>query len=224
MPSHWLSQQSSKKRTPNTHKMPSKSPQKNSAGNAISPPPQTLKTRNSPQESSHTQPCYDVPAQAKLRLTSLPDDIFSKPARVRQFACTTRTFIRLIAVFAVVVSAVFARPLHELEHAGTGSAIQSGRSAACSCGHLHGSARTQKHPADRRSGNDQSLPPNDQRDGTHSHHSCGICLAFGLQTPAETAEAVSLEFLRQPVASEPARPQRRSDVAPLPPLRGPPAV
>jgi len=143
---------------------------------------------------------------------------------VRQFSRTIRTFTRLTAVFAVVVSAVFARPLHELEHTGTGTATQSRRSATCSCGHLHGFARTQKHPADRRSGNDHSLPPDDQRDGTHSHHSCGICLAFGLQTPAETAEAVSLEFLSLPVASEPARPQRRSDVAPLPPLRGPPAV
>ncbi|MFM7166870.1 MAG: hypothetical protein ACKO3T_16655 [Planctomycetaceae bacterium] len=133
-----------------------------------------------------------------------------------------QTFTRLTAVLAVVLSAVFARPLHELEHAASGT--PDARAAACSCGHLHGQIRPQNRQAQDCPPHGRGLPPAEQNDGTHSHHSCGICLAFGLQTPVSAVSTVPLECLILPLAGAPQQPQCSAGIPLLPPLRGPPAV
>jgi len=125
------------------------------------------------------------------------------------------------AVLAVVVSAVFARPLHELEHAAAASGTPDARAATCNCGHLHGQIRPQNQQARSRPPHGRGLSPAQQNDGTHSRHSCEICLAFGLQTSVAEVATVRLECLILPMTAAPAQ-HLRAAIPLLPPLRGPP--
>lgn len=143
---------------------------------------------------------------------------------MRQFASAIQTLTRLAAVLAVAFSAVFARPLHELEHSGSATQSRVGRIATCSCGHLHGQRpRAESLPA-RRPVDNPAVPSSEQQDGGHNHQSCGICLAFGLQTPAEFLPAASLECLQLSATCQASQPQCSKAVPVVPPLRGPPVA
>ena len=84
--------------------------------------------------------------------------------------------LRIALLLAIGISAVLAKPLHELEHSGPG--IESG-GASCSCGHLHAAHRSRRTAA----ADSQNVPgPSDPKHG-HQHDECQICLTFWLQTP-----------------------------------------
>lgn len=100
---------------------------------------------------------------------------------VSAFASIDRPCLRIALWLAISISALFGRPLHELEHA-----PQSSPEAAhtCSCSRLHGRLHFQpvaKPAVGDHSGNPDSGQP-DSGD-THQHGQCQICLTFWLQAP-----------------------------------------
>lgn len=86
-----------------------------------------------------------------------------------------RSLIRLAAVVATVVSALFGPALHLLQHT-----ADAGDTTARTCACVHGSTTTVPDCADDASGNETPDPSKSSHDPSH----CSICLTYLLQTPA----------------------------------------
>ena len=84
--------------------------------------------------------------------------------------------LRIALWLAIGVSALLAKPLHELEHSGPG--VKSG-GVSCSCSHLHGVHKGRRTAV---AGSPNVPGPVDPASG-HQHDECQICLTFWLQTP-----------------------------------------
>ncbi|MFN9824835.1 MAG: hypothetical protein ACK58J_11840 [Planctomyces sp.] len=131
--------------------------------------------------------------------------------------------MRLTAVLAVVFSAVFARPLHELEHSGTAVSSATDR-PTCSCSHLHGHGHSSSLPNPMSDGDSGRQPEQRQPDGSHSHNSCSICLAFWLQSPFGPVQHFAADLIVERLADAELTSQCGVQALCLPPLRGPPAA
>jgi hypothetical protein len=84
--------------------------------------------------------------------------------------------LRIALWLAIGVSALLAKPLHELEHSGPG--VKSG-GVSCSCGHLHSAHKVRGTAV---AGSPNVPAPVDPASG-HQHDECQICLTLWLQTP-----------------------------------------
>ena len=88
----------------------------------------------------------------------------------------TDSRLRIALWLAIGLSALLAKPLHELEHSGSGAKAGG---ASCSCGHLHAAHRSRRTAA----AGSQDVPGSSDPQHGHQHDECQICLTFWLQTP-----------------------------------------
>gem|GEM_PF-2264957 len=195
--------------------------------------PESLLPMDSELRSSQNLPLFALvqflsdpnnPAVASSQVNSPTRQSRIKPATVSRLSTTIVYAMRLTAVLAVVFSAVIARPLHELEHSGTVSGEAAAGRPACSCGHLHGHGKPSASQKPLSAVDPDNQPQDSESDGSHSHDSCSICLAFWLQSPFVPVQQFAVELVVQRLANSELLSQCSVHTLCLPPLRGPPAA